>query len=113
MPFISAKTNQAISAGQEETLRKELGKAISLLPGKSETWLMISLEGDLHMAFQGTCDPCAMLQVTVYGKANPAAYEKLTEKLTNVVSEVLSVPPDRIYVAYGETENWGWNGSNF
>ena len=37
----------------------------------------------------------------------------LTERLTNAVSETLLVPPDRIYVKYVATPEWGFNGAQF
>ncbi len=113
MPFISTKTNVKMTDANEKVLREKLGEAISMLPGKSETWLMLSLEDGLRMAFAGSPDPCAMIQVTVYGRATPEAYRKFTRKVTEIVSEELGISPDRIYIAYGETENWGWSGSNF
>lgn len=37
----------------------------------------------------------------------------MTEALTKILTEALSVPADRIYVRYEEVSHWGWNGSNF
>ncbi|MFA6587073.1 MAG: phenylpyruvate tautomerase MIF-related protein [Bacilli bacterium] len=114
MPFIQLKTSASIS-GEKETILKDLfGKAISLLPGKSEEWLMVSFEEKKHLYFQGSKDKdSAILEVKVYGKAEPEDYEKLTGKLTEIVSSVLSLSPERIYVEYEETPTWGFAGSNF
>ena len=38
---------------QLETIKKELGQAIEIIPGKSERWLMISIEPDSRMYFHG------------------------------------------------------------
>lgn len=38
MPFINVKTNQTISAEQAETIKSQLGTAITAIPGKSEGW---------------------------------------------------------------------------
>ena len=37
----------------------------------------------------------------------------MTAAVTQILSEELSLAPDRIYVQYEEVNHWGWNGSNF
>ena len=44
MPFIDCKVNIDVSKQQELELKDEFGKAISLIPGKSENWLMVNIE---------------------------------------------------------------------
>lgn len=113
MPFIRTTTNVSISAAAEKTLKEQLGQAITLIPGKTESWLMLEFTGDKAMYFAGSDAPLVMAEVTIYGGASDAAYDALTEKLTEIFAETLSVSPDRIYVKYAETDHWGWNGGNF
>ena len=113
MPFISMKTNVSISPAKQGQLQTKLGKAIELLPGKTEKWLMLSFEDEKKMAFAGSNDPCAILCVTVYGKGTSDAYQNLTQAITAMVHDELLIPVDRIYVAYAESEYWGWAGNNF
>ena len=113
MPCIQTKTNVEITPETEKTLKSEFGKAIELLPGKSEEWLMLSFEGNSRLYFQGTDGPAAFVDVEIFGKADKASYGRLTASITEILGKELSIPPARIYVHYGETEHWGWNGSNF
>lgn len=113
MPFIRTTTNVSISDTAEKTLKQQLGQAITKIPGKTESWLMLEFNGDKAMYFAGSDAPLVMAEVTIYGGASDAAYEALTHKLTEIFSETLSVSPDRIYVKYAETDHWGWNGGNF
>ena len=113
MPFISTKTNVPVSEKQTVSLKTRLGKAIELLPGKSESWLMLSFEGSIPMYFQGKADPAAMVEVNCYGRIDAAAADRMTAAVTDIVSDELSIPAGRIYVKYEETGLWGWNGSNF
>ena len=114
MPFINTKTNISITPAQETRLKTDFGKAISLIPGKSESWLMLNFEPESHMYFRGDgAAPCAIIEVKIYGSASRTAYDNLTEKLTYIVNDVLSVPTDRIYIKYDEVQNWGYNGNNF
>ena len=114
MPCIQWKTNAAISPSQEETLRAALGEAIFLLPGKSESWLMLTFEPETRMAFRGKADePVAFIAVDLYGGAPDAACDKLTARLCALAGEVLGIAADHVYVRYLATDQWGWNGANF
>ena len=112
MPCIQTKTNVEITPQTEKALKSKFGKAIELLPGKSESWLMLSFEGGSHLYFKGTEEPAAFVDVEIFGKADKASYGRLTASITEILGKELSIDPARIYVHYGETENWGWNGSD-
>lgn len=113
MPFINIKTNRAVSSEKEIAIKSALGQAITTIPGKSEAWLMVGIEPEYTLYFKGTNEPAAMVEVSVYGQANPSAFNSLTEKLCAVLNEQLDIDPSRIYVKYTATTDWGWNGSNF
>lgn len=44
MPFIKVKTSCPITKEQESELKARLGKAIELIPGKSEAYLLLEFE---------------------------------------------------------------------
>ncbi len=114
MPFINTKVSVKITDQQEERLKTELGKAISLIGGKSETWLMLNFEDECKMYFRGDNEsPTAFIEVKIFGVASGAEYNRLTSKITEIISDNLNIAPDRVYIAYQEIEYWGYNGHNF
>lgn len=113
MPYIDAKANVRITTDAAVRIKSAFGEAIALLPGKSEQWLMISLNGGADMWFQGTDAPCAMINVSVFGGLNSSSANQLTAALTETIQKELDIPAERVYVSYRETKHWGWNGSNF
>ncbi len=114
MPYIETKTTVKLTEGTAKALKEAFADAIALIPGKSEEWLMLGFEDGKKMAFRGDMDTdCAMLEVDIFGSARDSAYDALTERLCNVVSDILGVPKDRIYVKYRECDRWGYNGFNF
>lgn len=113
MPFINTKTNQHISPETEKKLKKDLGRAIGYLKGKSESWLMLCFEPNQKMWFQGTDDPAAMVQVDIFGSASDKEYNALTKEIGTILNSELQIPQNRIYVKYSENTHWGWNGGNF
>lgn len=114
MPFIDSKVSVAISEEQEKELKTRLGQAISLIPGKSESWLMTGFEDNYHLYFKGdNSEPTAFIEVKVFGKENSSAFDALTAEICKIFNEVLGIASDRIYVKYEAVANWGWNGGNF
>ncbi len=113
MPYIATTTNVPISGKKQQVLKERLGQAIELIPGKTESWLMVSFQDNVPMYFKGLEDPCALLAVKIYGTATEEDYAKLTEALTDILREELDIDPDRVYVTYQEIDFWGWNGGNF
>ena len=113
MPFINVKTNAKIPAEKAEQIKSQLGQAITAIPGKSEGWLMVGIDGEQTLFFRGTAEPAAMVSVSLYGSASGNAMDTLTSHITGILTDSLGISSDRIYVSYMCTDHWGWNGSNF
>ncbi len=113
MPFINTKVTTEISKEKEAVLKERFGKAMSLI-GKPEAYLMLNFEDNQRMWFAGdNSEDTAFLDVSILHTAPRASYEKLTEALCLIISEELLISPDRIYVKFEETENWGHAGNLF
>ncbi len=113
MPFINSKVSISLSDEKERELKSRLGQAITLIPGKSESWLMTGFEDNYHLYFRGdNTEPMAFVEVKVFGRDNPPAFEALTTEICKIFGEVLGIKADHIYVEYEPVANWGWNGRN-
>lgn len=114
MPFIHTKTNTVITPAMEESLKAKLGKAIELIPGKSETWLMLQFSGENHLWFRGKADePVAFVEIMANGSVSDSAYDTMTAAVIDIIGGELNIAPDHIYVEYQVASKWGWNGFNF
>lgn len=114
MPYISTKTTVAISAEKRESIKTKLGKAIEIIPGKSEQWLMLSFEDESSLYFRGNNDkPIAYVEVKSFGKAPVDSYSEFTKVVCEILKDELDIEPDSVYVKYEEVSNWGWNSKNF
>ncbi len=114
MPFINSKVTVSLSEEKKETIKSRLGKAIALIPGKSETWLMVGFEDNYSLYFKGNQeDETAFVEVKIFGSASSQAYDALTTEICKIMQEEAGIPQNRVYVKYEEVENWGWNGNNF
>ncbi len=114
MPFIDSKISVKITPEQEQELKTRLGQAISLIPGKSESWLMTGFDDDYHLYFRGdNSEPMAYIEVRIFGSPNRDAFAKMTAEITKIFGDVCNIAPDHMYIKYSATPDWGWNGSNF
>lgn len=114
MPFIQSKVNVSLSKDEKESLKTKLGQAITLIPGKSESRLMLDFEENCSLYFKGKNDgKLAFLDVKLFGKTTAPVYDRLTAALCRIYEETLGIPPENIYVKYEEVEHWGCDGSNF
>ena len=71
---------------------------------------MIELSSNCTMYFKGSNDDCAYIEVKLYGSST---YDEFTRTITDLISNELNISTSNIYVSYFETNNWGYNGSNF
>ena len=113
MPYINLKTSVNLDEKLEDALKTALGKAITTIPGKTENWLMVELEGDRKLWLGGKKRPLAMIDVKIFGHADQSDFNAMTGELCDVCQRILGIKPDGVYVTYAEVENWGWNGENF
>lgn len=114
MPYIRTTVSNELTDEKREAIKTKLGQAIALIPGKSESWLMLSFEDNMKMYFRGDeSEDYAYLEVSLFGSASDAAYDRLTAALSEIINEELGIGRENIYIKYEEAEHWGWNGNNF
>lgn len=114
MPYINTKVNMTLEKEKEIRIKERFGKAIALIPGKSEDWLMLSFEDNCSLYFRGDSEKkIAYLEVKIFGSAPDSAHDLLTAELTKILNEELGIEPQQIYIKYEEVEYWGYNGRNF
>ena len=113
MPFIDSKITVPLSAEKKEKLKSELGKAISLM-NKPESYLMVGIEDNYDLWFAGKkLEKGAFVSVDILGNPSSADCQKMTAAVCKTLKDELDIPGDSVYIKYGGTKDWGWNGSNF
>ena len=68
MPFINISTSTKVS--DKKKLLEEVTSLISSLTKKSEKFIMVKLEDNLHMSFSDE-SPCCYLEIKSIGSLNP------------------------------------------
>ena len=113
MPFIDVRTSVKADETKKQTIEQKLTDSISLLPGKTSIYFMCAVEDGVSMMFHGDKENTAFVEVKIFGKSTRDAYEKLTERICEILKEELGVDPAYCYVKFEEVENWGFNGFMF
>ena len=113
MPFIDSKISIPVSQAQQETIKTELGKTVSIL-GKSENFLMVGFEDNYDLFMGGKkLEKGAYISVSLFGNASSDAYNRMTGELCSIFEKELGIPKNQIYITYHGVNDWGWNGQNF
>lgn len=114
MPYLKIQTNLPLTKRARKTVLKEASAVVSSELEKPESFVMVALEPDTPMWFNGNDDPVAFLELKAVGL--PVRRTKdLSEVLCVVIHEHLGIPMDRIYVKFIDVKHgmWGWQGGTF
>ncbi len=109
MPFVNVKTSVRVDEAKKTVIEAKITKAITILPGKSESHLMCAVEDGVSMMFHGDKENTAFVEVKILGKSTREAYEKLTAAICDILEEEIGVSPEYCYVKFEEIVNWGYN----
>lgn len=112
MPFINVKTTAELDSAKKAVLNEELCRITKESLGKGENWVMTGYEGNVSLAFQGSTDDIAYVEVKAFGTPSAAGADKMTAGVCQLMERELGIPASRTYVSYWGTNQWGWNGGN-
>ena len=111
MPFIKSKVSVPLSKEQETEIKTKMGKAIELVPGKNEAYLLLEFEDNCKLWLRGKNDePIIYIEAAIFGNEPHYGYDSFTAEITRVFSEVLQTKPENIYVKYEDITAWGVGG---
>jgi hypothetical protein len=110
MPYISVIIGQKLSVPQKETLKKELGRLITIIPGKTEPDLMVHIQDSGSLYMGGTEAPSVYVDLRVYTKTDPEAKKRFTRELMLFITREFSIPAARQYLTIDEYDHWGYDG---
>lgn len=114
MPYLLIRTNRSIAQDAIPPLMQTFSARVAEALGKSERYVMVSLECDAHLIFAGDPAPCAYLELKSIGLPQERTAE-LSAMLCTLTGEALAIPPERIYIEFADAQRamWGWNGKTF
>lgn len=114
MPYLTVQTNTSVDAETAQAFVHKASATVSQLLGKSENYVMVSLQPPAPMSFAGSDAPAAYMELKSIGLPEKATGE-MSSALCALVSETLGIQQERIYIEFANAERhmWGWNGATF
>ncbi len=114
MPYVKIETNQPTDEKADQELSKKTSAFIAGLLGKQEQWVMAAVRQGMPIAFDGTSDPAAYVELKSISLGQEDC-PGLCQKIGDFIRQEFSVPPDRIYIEFTTINGamFGWNGKTF
>ncbi|MDR3438871.1 phenylpyruvate tautomerase MIF-related protein [Telmatospirillum sp.] len=114
MPLIRIDTNRQLDAEDEKNLVQDLSALAAGALGKPESYVMIHLQPGQAMAFAGSDDPLANVEVKSIGLA-ASETARLSKLLCGFLKDRLQIEPRRVYIQFTPVPSafWGWNSGTF
>ncbi len=111
MPFINSKLSISLNKEKEILIKQKLGELISLIPGKTEQWLMVGFEDNYNIFFGGeNSHNIAFVDIKLFGSAPKNNKDKMAEAICALYEKELAIPQSNIFITFQEISDWGWNG---
>ena len=111
MPYVNISSSQHLADDKIERLQGEIGKAISIIPGKSIDNCMIQIRGDVKTFMGGKAANATFCEIRMFGKAPSDKKSEFTTALHGVLTAELG-EVDQLFINFQEYFEWGV-GPNF
>jgi phenylpyruvate tautomerase PptA (4-oxalocrotonate tautomerase family) len=114
MPLLKLETTVALSDDKRETLLMALSKTVAETVGKPEQYVMVTAS-PAAIVMSGKPGDAAFVDLRGIGGFSRDVNRRLSQKICQLLTESLGVPPDRVYLNFTDfgAANWGWNGQTF
>jgi hypothetical protein len=110
MPYISVTIGQKLEAAQKKKIKAELGRLITIIPGKTGPDLIVNIQDSGAVSMGGTEAPCVYIDLRVYTKVPGEAKKRFTGEVFTFIAREFAIPVERQYLTISEYENWGYDG---
>ena len=114
MPFLRIQTNRILPESTASALAARASALVAEQLGKSERYVMTSVESNASMTFAGTDEPLAFLELKSIGLPESIT-AGVSEALCQLVASETGTDADRIYIEFTDAPRkmWGWNNGTF
>jgi hypothetical protein len=109
--MINLQVSATLSSEDKNNAAKELGRLINLMPGRSEKYLMVSInDGYTHYLAGAELERSAFMDLRLLGHESEEGQEKFVVAAQAALSKLLDIPIGNIYTNILEMPHWGARG---
>lgn len=110
MPYIQINTSRALTAGQAEGIKAALGEKLPLIPGKTESGLMVAISSHYTMFMAGEERDAAFVDVRCYNTTPLKAKKAFAEAVYEILHQFAGFEPELVYLNFSDHDVWGARG---
>ncbi|KAH9653727.1 Tautomerase/MIF superfamily protein [Citrus sinensis] len=104
MPTLNLYTNVPVDAVIASDILRDATKAVAKILGKSESYVMILINGGVPIAFAGTEAPAAYGELISIGSLGPSVNGKLSSTIAEILQTKLLIDSSRFYIKLYDVE---------
>jgi phenylpyruvate tautomerase PptA (4-oxalocrotonate tautomerase family) len=114
MPYLSILTNARVADARQSELLAAASRILASQLGKPENYVMVSIAVDQRLAFAGSEEPAAFLELRSI-RFPDAKRGSLCTELTDLMAEFCGITGDRIFLVMADVDAklWGHDGKTF
>ena len=114
MPLIRIETNEEVSDQGRETILNLMTELVVRQLNKPREYVQIALTEKCAMAFGGTTEPAAFVEVRSLGLPDGTP-KAISAEVCQILEENLRIQPNRVFINFFDMPktHWGWNGDTF
>jgi len=111
MPYINVSVSKNLGEADKDAIKQEMGKLITVVPGKSEGVLMVQIEDNRTTYFGGEKkDNAAYVDIRLLGSVSQDVRRELMSQSFEVLGRLVGVSEADMFVTVSEHGNWGYRG---
>lgn len=112
MPYIAVNTTVSLPKAVKDEIKNELGRVITLIPGKTEEVLMVDISDGHTIYFAGKeMEKCAFIDVRCYRNSTFEANKAFTEAVYLAMKNITGIEEKDLYLSISELPVWGTKGT--
>jgi phenylpyruvate tautomerase PptA (4-oxalocrotonate tautomerase family) len=114
MPYLSIFTNVSVADAKQSELLAVASRIVASQLGKPENYVMVSIAAGQRLAFAGSEEPAAFLELRSI-RFPDAKRGSLCTELTDLIAEFCAIARDRIFLVMVDVDAklWGHDGKTF
>ncbi|MBI9105929.1 MAG: hypothetical protein JEZ04_04240 [Spirochaetales bacterium] len=111
MPHINAFIPMKLTKKDEQRLVSRLGELITIIPGKTEKGLMVSVNNDSPLYLGGVSqEKAAYLEIKIFKDCARDIKKELAAQTIKMLEDEFSIPKEHVYVNFFEVFDWAARG---
>ena len=107
MPYINVCMSKKLEEQDRDELARELGKIITLIPGKTESGFMVDIEDGKALYNGGVPGNYVYMELKVYYKFDYECKSAFTTAVYEIFARRYGVESHNLYLNITECDNWG------